>query len=77
VRRASRRRVAGSLAGVGISEGSSVAVMMRKSPQLLTSGLAIWRYGGVHVPLFTAFGPDAVHYRLRPAQALIPTRAVA
>jgi acetyl-CoA synthetase len=67
------RRLAGSLAEVGVTQGSRVAVMMRKSPQLLISLLAIWRCGAVHVPLFTAFGPEAVHYRLRQsrAQALI------
>jgi acetyl-CoA synthetase len=38
--------------------------MLPKSPELLVALLAIWRLGAAHMPLFTAFGPDAVGYRL-------------
>lgn len=38
--------------------------MLPRSPQLLIAVLATWRIGAVYQPLFTAFGPDAVDYRL-------------
>ena len=58
-------RLAGALAAEGVEPGDAVAVMLRRSPETLVSALAIWRLGAVHVPLFTAFGPDAVDYRIR------------
>jgi acetyl-CoA synthetase len=58
------RRLAGALAAEGVGPGDHVAVLLPKSPDLLVALLAIWRLGAVHVPLFTAFGPDAVAYRV-------------
>ena len=58
-------RLAGALRETGVTAGDRVAVMLPKSPELLAVLLAIWRAGAVHVPLFTAFGPDAVAYRVR------------
>jgi acetyl-CoA synthetase len=65
------KRLAGSLAEQGVGADDRVAVLMAKSPQLLISLLAIWRLGAVHVPLFTAFGPDAVRYRLEECHARV------
>lgn len=64
------RRLAGSLRERGVAPGAPVAVMMGKSPDLLVSLLAIWRLGAVHVPLFTAFGPEAIRHRLRQSGAV-------
>lgn len=58
------RQLAGALRQAGVREADRVAVMLPKSPQLLTAMLAIWRAGAVHVPLFTAFGPEAASYRI-------------
>jgi acetyl-CoA synthetase len=58
------RRLAGALRQAGVQEGDRVAVMLPKSPELLTALVAIWRAGAVHVPLFTAFGPEAAGYRV-------------
>lgn len=66
---AGSRALAGALAELGIQEGDRVAVLLPKSPELLITLVAIWRAGAVHVPLFTAFGPDAVRYRLAHSQA--------
>ena len=63
------KRLASSLRDRGIAPGACVAVMMAKSPELLVSLLAIWRLGAVHVPLFTAFGTEAIHHRLRQSGA--------
>lgn len=57
------RNLAAALADRGIGRGDRVAVLLPRSPQLVTALIAIWRLGAVHVPLFTAFGPDAVNYR--------------
>lgn len=58
-------RFAGALRDAGVERGDRVAVMLPKSVELLVALLAIWRVGAVHVPLFTAFGSDAVDHRVR------------
>lgn len=57
-------RLASVLAGRGIGPGDHVAVLMGKRPELVVTLLALWRLGAVHVPLFTAFAPPAIDYRL-------------
>lgn len=57
-------RFAGTLRDLGVEPGDRVGVLLGKSPEILVALLGVWRAGGVHVPLFTAFGPDAVQYRL-------------
>lgn len=56
-------RFAGVLRDMGVRKGERVATLLPKSPELLIATLAIWRLGAVHVPLFTAFGPQAIAYR--------------
>jgi acetyl-CoA synthetase len=58
-------RLAGTLLEAGVTAGDRVAVMLPKSPELAAALVAVWRIGAAHVPLFTAFGPDAVSYRVR------------
>jgi acetyl-CoA synthetase len=58
------KRLAGALREEGLGPGARVAVMLPKSPELLVALMAIWRSGAVHVPLFTAFGPEAARYRV-------------
>jgi acetyl-CoA synthetase len=57
-------RFAGALRDAGVRPGDRVAVMLPKSPELLIALVGLWRAGAVHVPLFTAFGPDAASYRV-------------
>ena len=57
------------LAEQGIRAGDRAAVLLPRSPQLLIAVLSIWRLGAVQVPLFTAFGPDSVTYRVTHAEA--------
>lgn len=64
-------KFAGVLQKLGIKKGDSVAVLLPKGPELLLSVLAIWRLGGVHVPLFTAFGPQAISYRVKNSKASV------
>jgi acetyl-CoA synthetase len=51
---------AGVLRDLGVTRGDRVATLLPKSPELLIATLAIWRLGAVHLPFFTAFGPQAI-----------------
>nr|WP_298055888.1 AMP-binding protein [uncultured Halomonas sp.] len=57
-------KLAGWFQSQGLKQGDRIACMLPRSPQLLIAVLATWRIGAVYQPLFTAFGPDAVDYRL-------------
>ena len=48
----------------GLKTGDRVATLLPRVPELYIALLAIWKAGGVYVPLFTAFGPEAIRYRL-------------
>lgn len=56
--------VAQELCNFGIKKGTPVACMLGKTVETFIAALAIWRCGAVMVPLFTAFGPDAVSHRV-------------
>src|SRR3546814_8099706 len=60
----SSRRLANSLAAMGLGQGDRIVTLMGKSVDYLVTLLAIWRIGAVQVPLFTAFAPPAIAYRL-------------
>src|SRR5215469_8872413 len=57
-------RFAANLASLGVGPGDAVATLMGKSAELVVALLGIWRRGAVHVPLFTAFAPAAIAFRL-------------
>jgi acetyl-CoA synthetase len=59
------RRFARVLSDIGVGVGDRVATLMGKREEYLVALLGIWRVGGVHVPLFTAFAPPAIESRLR------------
>ena len=58
------QRFAAALADLGVKPGDAVATLMGKSEELIVALLGIWRRGAVDVPLFTAFGADAIAFRL-------------
>jgi len=60
----SSRRFAVALADLGVEQGDRVATLMGKSAEFVIALVGIWRRGAVHVPLFTAFAPPAIAYRL-------------
>lgn len=64
-------KFAAVLQGLGVGPGDRVATLMGKSRAYLITLMGIWRLGAVHVPLFTAFAPPAVAYRLTGAKAKI------
>lgn len=53
-----------ALAGLGVGPGDRVATLMGKGADLVAVVMGIWRLGAVYVPLFTAFGPQAIAARL-------------
>jgi acetyl-CoA synthetase len=58
------QRLAGSLLTLGVGRGDRVATLLPKRPELPIATLGLWRLGAIHVPLFTAFGPDAIRLRV-------------
>ncbi|CAO3450025.1 AMP-dependent synthetase and ligase [Azospirillum largimobile] len=62
-------RFATVLAGMGVGQGDRVAVLLPKGPELLITALAIWRLGGVYMPLFTTYTASSVAYRLADSDA--------
>ena len=69
--RAASDRAAAGLAELGVGPGDRVATLMGKSPELLATVLGMWRLGAVYVPLFTAFGPQAIAMRLTDTRAKV------
>ncbi|MFD1814282.1 AMP-binding protein [Rhodococcus gannanensis] len=69
--RAESTRFAAALADRGVEPGDCVATLMGKSAELVVALLGIWRRGAVHVPLFTAFAPPAIAFRLTASGAKV------
>lgn len=63
------REFAAALAGLGISRGSRVGLLMENGVEATVSLLAIAALGGIVVPLFSGFGDDAIVARLTDAEA--------
>lgn len=57
-------RLANAFWSLGLRPGDRIATLMGKSRTYLATVMAIWRLGGVHVPLFTAFATPAIRLRL-------------
>ncbi|WP_077210576.1 acyl-CoA synthetase [Bacillus dakarensis] len=56
-------KMANGLCSLGIKKGDRVAGMLGKDMELVITILAVWKIGAIYVPLFTAFGPDAIMHR--------------
>ncbi len=56
-------QLASAFASLGLKAGDRIATLMGKSRNYLTTVMAIWRLGAVHVPLFTAFASPAIAMR--------------
>ena len=65
------------LAELGLAKGDRVARLMPRVPEAYIGFLGTWKAGMVDVPLYTAFGRDAVAYRIKDcgAKALITDNA--
>jgi len=67
--RAESERFANALTSLGVGPGDRVATLMGKSWHYLVALMGIWRVGAVHVPLFTAFAPPAIAFRVERCRA--------
>jgi acetyl-CoA synthetase len=56
---------------LGIKRGDRVCALLPKNPALIVYILAAWKIGAVYVPLFTAFGPQAIEYRINHSEAKV------
>lgn len=63
--------LAGFFRDLGVEKGSRVAGLLPKGVELVLTTLAAWRLGAVYIPLFTAFGPQGVEYRLKAGEASV------
>lgn len=62
-------RFANMLKARGVQPGDRIGGLLPRIPELLTVILGTWRAGAVYQPLFTAFGPKAIEYRLGASEA--------
>ena len=62
-------RFANLLQSQGVGPGDRVACLLPRISELFVVALGIWRAGAVYVPLFTAFGPKAIQFRLGGCEA--------
>jgi acetyl-CoA synthetase len=64
-------RLANALAALGAGRGTIVAVQLPQAPETLLTHVAVQKLGGIVLPLFNLFGPDAVAFRLADSGAEI------
>jgi len=66
-------RLANALTANGIGRGDRVAILLPQAPEVAAIHIAIYKLGGIALPLATLFGVDAISFRLENsgAKALI------
>lgn len=62
-------KFANVLQGLGLRTGDRVARLLPRIPETYITFFGTWKAGMVDVPLYTAFGPEAIAYRLRDSGA--------
>lgn len=62
-------RLANTLSAHGFARGDRLGILLPQCPETALAHLAAFKLGGITVPLFTLFGPDALEYRLGNSQA--------
>ena len=62
-------RLAAGLRRIGLGAGDVVAMYLPNVPEAVTTLLAVPKIGGIVLPLFSGFGPEAVAARLNDAGA--------
>ena len=63
-------RLANALKAYGIERGDRVGILLPQCPEAALSHIAVYKIGGIAIPLFTLFGPDALEYRLGNSEAI-------
>jgi len=62
-------QAANALLALGLRKGDAIGVFMPMTPEIVVAMLAIIKIGGLFLPLFSGFGPQAVSTRLADAEA--------
>jgi acetyl-CoA synthetase len=62
-------RFANALAALGLQKGDRVGILLSQSIETAIAHIATYKIGGIAIPLFTLFGPDALEYRLSNSEA--------
>ncbi len=57
-------QTANLLLGEGIARGDRVGILLPQTPETAYSHIAVYKLGGIAIPLFTLFGAEALEYRL-------------
>ncbi len=60
---------ANTLKSFGIGAGDRLGVLLPQCPETGIAHIAAYKIGGIAIPLFTLFGPDALEYRLANSEA--------
>jgi acetyl-CoA synthetase len=60
---------ANTLEAFGIGAGDRIGVLLPQCPETGIAHIAAYKIGGIAIPLFTLFGPDALEYRLANSEA--------
>ena len=63
--RETSNRLANALAAQGVGRGDRIAILLPQAPEVAAIHIAVYKLGGIALPLATLFGPDALAYRLR------------
>ena len=58
-------RLANALAAHGIERGDRVAILLPQAPEVAAIHIAVYKLGGIAVPLAILFGVEAIAYRLQ------------
>lgn len=62
-------RLANALIAHGFARGDRLGILLPQCAETALAHLAAFKIGGITVPLFTLFGPDALEYRLGNSEA--------
>jgi acetyl-CoA synthetase len=62
-------KVAAALRAAGLGKGDAIGLYMPMTPEIVIAFLAIAKIGGVILPLFSGYGPDAIAARLADGEA--------
>ncbi|MFB4164210.1 acyl-CoA synthetase [Alteribacillus sp. JSM 102045] len=57
-------KLANGFRSLGVEKGERIACLLGKDIELVLTALAAWKIGAIYLPLFTAFGPEAISHRL-------------
>ncbi len=68
---AASNRFANVLAGLGVTKGDRVAVIMPRLPETIIAMLGIWKAGAIYLPIFSGFGGEAIRMRLQDSGARV------